>query len=113
MNIRNNNSAERFTELEGVYKDLKETSLFWMIRSSKSKMDQRTNPAVDFAQEEAKENSTPSSNKKGHYESTRPQQMDSWKFIHPPDVNPSNVCVPKQTEGMLCILCKGVHKGQS
>ena len=31
LNVRNNNSAERFTELEGVYKDLKETSLFWMI----------------------------------------------------------------------------------
>ena len=61
----------------------------------------------------AKEDSTPGPNKKEHYESTRPQQTDTGKYIHPPDLNPSNVCVPKQTEGMLCMLCKGVHNRRS
>ena len=55
----------------------------------------------------------PSPNKKEHYESTRPQQTDTGKYIHPPDLNPNNVCVPKQTEGMLCMPCKGVHKKRS
>ena len=108
LRAKNNNSRERFTELEKVYKELKEDSLFWMTRFPESKIDQGTYTAVGFAQDEAKENSTPSPNKKENYESTRPQQTDTWKYIHPPDLNPSNVCVPKQTQGMLCKLCNRV-----